>query len=134
MALTGELHFLLDAAGALIAYQEKDHSWAGALAFSNEAAARRFVDQSRLEAAEVAAIDTADHASVAGLINSLKRRPIRYLLLDLDYQTGQCLQVDFDGDRLGAIKDKQFIPHAGPTARSPSGEKPVAPSIPPRAG
>lgn len=107
-----ELHFLLDADGALIAYQEKAHSWAGALAFSDETAARRFVDQSRLAAAEVAAIDTADQASIAALISSLKRRPIRYLLLDLDYQTGRCRQVDFDGDRFGAIKDRQFIPPA----------------------
>ena len=110
MALAGELHFLLDAEGALIAYQEKDHSWAGALAFSNEDGARRFVNQSRLEAAEIAAIDTADQGSVAALINSLKRRPIRYLLLDLDYHTGQCWQVDFEGDCFGPIKDKQFTP------------------------
>jgi hypothetical protein len=108
MTLTGELHFLLDGEGALIAFQEKDHSWAGALAFSSEAAAHRFADQSRLEAAEIAAIDTADHASVAALIGALKRRPIRYLLLDLDYQSGQCRQVDFEGDSFGSITDRQF--------------------------
>jgi hypothetical protein len=110
MDLARELYFLLDASGALIAYQEKDHSWAGALGFSSEDAARRFVDQSRLEAAEVVAIDTADRGSVAALINSLKRRPIRYLLLDLDYSTGHCHQVDFEGDSFGAIRDKQFTP------------------------
>ena len=37
-----ELHFLLDAGGALIAFQEKDQSWAGALVFSSEELARKF--------------------------------------------------------------------------------------------
>ncbi|HTT77077.1 MAG TPA: hypothetical protein VMF50_14000 [Candidatus Binataceae bacterium] len=110
MALPRELHFLLDREGALIAFQEKDHSWAGALAFSSEDLARRLADQSRLEAAEIAVIDTGDHASVAALITTLKRRPIRYLLLDLDYQTGQCRQVDFEGDSFGAITSRQFTP------------------------
>jgi hypothetical protein len=108
MTLPNELHFLLDGEGAFIAFQEKDHSWAGALAFSSEAVARRFVQQSRLEAAEIAAIDSADHPSVAALIGALKRRPIRYLLLDLDYQTGKCCQVEFDSDHFGAITDRQF--------------------------
>jgi hypothetical protein len=118
MTLAGELHFLLDGDGALIAFQEKDHSWAGALAFSSEAAARRFADQSRLEAAEIAAIDTADQASVAALIGTLKRRPIRYLLLDLDYQNGQCRQVDFEGDSFGKITSRQFTaPAANPSVK-----------------
>ncbi|HEX4209128.1 MAG TPA: hypothetical protein VHY56_01945 [Candidatus Binataceae bacterium] len=108
MALARELHFLLDSDGALIAFQEKDHSWAGALAFSSDELARRFAAQSHLEAAEIAAIDSADQASVAALITTLKRRPIRYLLLDLDYQSGQCRQVDFEGDSFGAISDRQF--------------------------
>jgi hypothetical protein len=108
MALARELHFLLDREGALIAFQEKDHSWAGALAFSTEDAARRLAAQSNLEAAEIVALDTADHSSVAALIGTLKRRPIRYLLLDLDYQTGQCSQVDFEGDSFGAITSRQF--------------------------
>jgi hypothetical protein len=108
MALAGELHFLLDGEGALIAFQEKDHSWAGALAFSSEAAARRFANQSHLEAAEIAALDTADHGSIAALISSLKRRPIRYLLLDLDYQSGQCRQIDFEGDSFGAVTIRQL--------------------------
>jgi hypothetical protein len=119
MTLPGELLFLLDGDGALIAFQEKDHSWAGALAFSTEAAARRFADQSRLEAAEIAAIDTADHASVASLIGSLKRRPIRYLLLDLDYQSGQCHQVDFEGDSFGEITERQFAAPAADASIKP---------------
>ncbi|MGA2411178.1 MAG: hypothetical protein ABSG46_12420 [Candidatus Binataceae bacterium] len=109
MAIAPELYFLLDAEGALIAFQEKDHSWAGALAFSSEASARRFADQSRLDAAEVAGIDTADSATVAALIKTIKRRPIRYLLLDLDYQSGQCRQIDFDGDTFGAVTPRQFV-------------------------
>jgi hypothetical protein len=118
MTLAGELHFLLDGDGALIAFQEKDHSWAGALAFSSEAAARRFADQSRLEAAEIAAIDTNDRTSVAALIGTLKRRPIRYLLLDLDYQSGQCRQVDFEGDSFGRITSRQFTaPAANPSVK-----------------
>jgi hypothetical protein len=132
MGLTGELHFLLDAEGALIAYQEKDHSWAGALAFSDENAARRFVTQSRLEAAEVAAIDTADQASITALISSLKRRPIRYLLLDLNYQTGQCRQVDFDGDHFGTVKDRQFTPPTDHPSNSSDGQAATS-TIPPRA-
>ncbi len=104
-----ELYFLIDAAGALIAFQEKDESWAGALAFSSEERARGFVAQSRLEVAEVAAIATDDSASVAALIAAVKRRPIRYLLLDLDYRTGACRQVDFAGDGFGAMRERQFV-------------------------
>ncbi len=104
----GELHFLLDSEGAIIAYQEKDQSWAGALAFSSEESAREFARLSRLDAAEIAAVATDDRASIAALIAALKRRPIRYLLLDLDYHTGKCRQVDFDGDALGATRERQF--------------------------
>ncbi len=103
-----ELYFLLDSSGALIAFQEKDQSWAGALAFSSEERAHAFVKQSRLEAAEIAAIATSDRESVAALIASIKRRPIRYLLLDLDYRTGACQQVDFAGDGFGPIRERRF--------------------------
>ncbi|HJU28974.1 MAG TPA: hypothetical protein VJ718_07380 [Candidatus Binataceae bacterium] len=103
-----ELHFLLDAEGAIIAYQEKDQSWAGALAFSSEELARSFAALSRLDAAEVAAIAIDDRANVTALIAALKRRPIRYLLLDLDYHTGKCRQVDFEGDALGAVREREF--------------------------
>ncbi|MGH7878527.1 MAG: hypothetical protein ACREQD_03440, partial [Candidatus Binataceae bacterium] len=98
-----ELHFLIDAAGAIIAFQEKEQSWAGALAFSSEAAARHFIATSHLEVAEVAAIAADDRASVAGLIAAMKKRPIRYLLLDLDYASGACRQVEFDGTGFGAV-------------------------------
>lgn len=103
-----ELHFLLDASGAIIAFQEKDQSWAGALAFSSEENARRFVRQSRLEVAEIAAVAADDRASIAALIGAMKSRPIRYILLDLDYQSGKCRQVDFEGDDFGTVKERQF--------------------------
>ncbi len=106
-----ELYFLLDRDGSIIAFQEKDQSWAGALAFSNEDLARRFVATSRLEVAEVAAVALDDRASIAALITALKKRPIRYLLLDLDYATGACRQIDFADDGLGAVKARQFTAH-----------------------
>ena len=107
-----ELHFLLDASGAIIAYQEQDSSWAGALAFSTEELARSFLGASRLDAAEIVAIDPEDNANLRVLVASLKRRPIRYLLLDLDYRTGACRQIDFEGEGLGTIREHHFIvPH-----------------------
>lgn len=104
-----ELYFLLDADGAIVAYQEKEQSWAGALAFSSEDSARNFLRASHLEVAEIVAVDTEDHPNLRTLISTLKRRPIRYLLLDLDYHTGACRQVDFEGDGLGATRERQFV-------------------------
>jgi hypothetical protein len=103
-----ELYFLLDSDGAIVAYQEQDQSWAGALAFSSEQVARKFLKASRLEVAEIAAVNTADQAGLGRLIGALKRRPIRYLLLDLDHETGACQQVDFEGERLGAIRQRKL--------------------------
>ena len=103
-----ELNFLLDREGAIIAFQEKEQSWAGALVFSSEALARRFIAASRLEVAEVAAVASNDRESVAALIAAMKKRPIRYLLLDLDYHSGACRQVDFEGANLGAVTSRQF--------------------------
>ena len=103
-----ELHLLLDSAGALIVFQEKGATWAGVLAFSSEDKAREFCRVSNLDAAEVAALSTADPQAVAGLIASIKRRAIRNLLLDLDYKTGACTQIDFEGDSFGAITPRQF--------------------------
>jgi hypothetical protein len=103
-----ELNFLVDRAGAIIAFQEKDQSWAGALAFSSEDNARRFVATSHLEVAEIATIATDDRENVAALISALKKRPIRYLLLDLDYHTGTCHQVDFESESFGTSRPRQF--------------------------
>jgi hypothetical protein len=104
-----ELYFLLDADGAIVAYQEKEQSWAGALAFSNEHMARNFLRASRLEAAEIVAVNAQDRMNLRALITALKRRPIRYLLLDLDYHSGACRQVDFEGDGLGGVRERQFV-------------------------
>jgi len=104
-----ELYLLLDSDGAIVAYQEKEQSWAGALAFSSEELATNFLQASRLEAAEIVAIDTEDGSNLRALITALKRRPIRYLLLDLDYHSGACRQVDFEGDAVGAVRERQFV-------------------------
>jgi hypothetical protein len=104
-----ELFFLLDQDGAIIAYQELEQSWAGALAFSSEESARSFLRVSHVQAAEIVAVGTNDYPNLRTLIAALKRRPIRYLLLDLDYQTGSCRQVEFEGDELGATRERQFV-------------------------
>jgi hypothetical protein len=104
-----ELFFLLDADGAIIAYQELEQPWAGALAFSSEESARNFLRISHVEAAEIVAVGTNDHPNLRTLIAALKRRPIRYLLLDLDYQTGSCRQVEFEGDGLGSTRERHFV-------------------------
>ena len=107
-SISKELHLLLDSAGALIVFQEKGASWAGVLAFSSEDKARDFCRTSNLDAAEVAAISTTDAEAVATLIASIKRRAIRNVLLDLDYKTGACTQIDFDGGSFGAAVPRQF--------------------------
>ena len=107
-AIPRELHLLLDSAGALIVFQEKGATWAGVLAFSSEDKAREFCRTSNLDAAEVAAISTDDPQAVATLIASIKRRAIRNLLLDLDYASGKCLAIEFEGDALGIAHDYQL--------------------------
>src|SRR5215472_13713920 len=104
-----ELFFLLDRDGAIIAYQELEQPWAGALAFSSEELARNFLRVSHVEAAEIVSIGAKDHPDLRALIAALKRRPIRYLLLDLDYRTGSCRQVEFEGDGLGSTRERQFV-------------------------
>jgi hypothetical protein len=108
--LPAELHFLLDASGALIVFQQRDASWAGVLAFSSEERAREFLERSRLDARDIAAIATGDRAGIAQLIAMVKRRAVRNLLLDLDYATGKCMRVEFEGDGLGAAVAHQFSP------------------------
>jgi hypothetical protein len=103
-----ELHFLLDRQGAIIAFQEKEQSWAGALAFSSEERAREFIQSSNLEVAELATVEVANQATLAALITALKKRPIRYLLLDLDYRSGACRQIEFESDGLGRVIEHRF--------------------------
>ena len=109
-ANVNEIFFLLDGAGSLVVYQEKDTSWLGVLAFSSEANARAFVDASKLEVSDVVAIAADDATSIAGLIAQIKKRLVRNLLLDLDYVSGECTIVEFEGDRLGPTRSWQFEP------------------------
>lgn len=103
-----EIYFLLDGGGSLVVYQEKDTSWLGALAFSSEANARAFGEASKLEISDVVAISASDAASIAGLIAQVKKRLVRNLLLDLNYTSGECTIVEFEGDRLGPTRGWQF--------------------------
>ena len=106
-----ELHLLLDSSGALIVYQEEGTHWAGVLGFSSEERAARVRRASHLDAAETAAIDPADPAQVASLVNAVKQRAVRYLLLDLDWRSGECVQVEFEGNSFGASRERRFTPH-----------------------
>jgi hypothetical protein len=112
-----EFHFLLDSTGALIVFQESGSPWANVLAFSSEDRAREFIRQSRLEVAEIAALAAGDRGELAKLIRSLKPRAVRNLLLDLDYASGACRAVEFEGDALGAARDYRLNP--GAHARKP---------------
>ena len=112
-----EFHFLLDSTGALIVFQETGSSWANVLAFSTETRAREFIRQSKLEVAEIAAIAASDGGEMAKLIRSLKPRAVRNLLLDLDYASGDCRAVEFEGDALGIARDYRLSP--GAHARKP---------------
>ena len=105
-----EIFFLLDGAGSLVVYQEKDTSWLGVLAFSSESNARAFVEASKLEVSDVVAIGASDAESIAGLIAQVKKRMVRNLLLDLDYVSGECAIVEFEGDHFGATRKWQFKP------------------------
>jgi len=109
-----EIYFLLDGGGSLVVYQEKDTSWLGVLAFSSEAKAREFVDASKLEVSDVVALAASDAESIAGLVAQVKKRLVRNLLLDLNYTSGECTIVEFEGDRLGATREWRFEPrHKG---------------------
>jgi hypothetical protein len=107
-----EFHFLLDSTGALIVFQETGSPWANVLAFSTEDHAREFIRQSRLEVAEIAAIAASDRGELAKLIRSVKPRAVRNLLLDLDYASGVCRALEFEGDSLGAARDYRLNPGA----------------------
>jgi hypothetical protein len=105
-----EYYFLLDGAGSIVVYQEKDTSWLGVLAFSSNSKAQEFVDASKLEVSEIVAISASDVPSIAGLISQVKKRAVRNLLLNLDYQSGACTIIEFEGDRFGAARKWQFSP------------------------
>ncbi|MFZ0889374.1 MAG: hypothetical protein WA005_13050 [Candidatus Binataceae bacterium] len=105
-----EFHLLLDRDGRLIVYEEKDTAWAGLLAFSTEQWAREFANASKLEVGEIASLAADDRESIAALVREVKRRAVRFLLLDLDYRTGNCIQIEFEGESLGKSRQRQFTP------------------------
>jgi hypothetical protein len=109
--LPEELHLLLDDAGAIVAFQEQGAPWTGMLAFSSEDKARDFMRVSGLKASEIVTIDSTDDEAIAQLLRNVKRRAIRNMLLDLDYQTGRHVQVEFEGERLGEARERQFHHH-----------------------
>lgn len=102
---------MLDDAGAIVAFQEQGASWMGMLAFSSEDKAREFMRSSGLKASEIVTIDSTDSEAVAQLLRNVKRRAIRNMLLDLDYRTGRHIQVEFEGERLGKARERQFQHH-----------------------
>ncbi len=112
-APAGELFFLLDARGSFIVFQENESAWVGLLAFSSEERAHAFAASSHLEVSDIAALDPSDRQSLAALIDSVKKRAVRNLLLDLDYRTGACAVLEFEGSGLGPSRPWQFTPRAG---------------------
>jgi hypothetical protein len=106
----GDLYFLLDRTGALVAYRENVAPWAGVVAFTSEAAAERFHHDSASEGCEIAAVAAGDEASMRAIITQVKSRGIRHLLLDLDYRRGDCTRYEFEGDWFGPSKPHQFRP------------------------
>jgi hypothetical protein len=105
----GDLYFLLDRSGALVAYREHVAPWAAVVAFGSEAAAERFCRDSGGEA-EIVAVAAGDEPSLRSIINQVKSRGIRYLLLDLDYRRGACTRYEFEGDWFGPSRPYQFRP------------------------
>jgi hypothetical protein len=106
----GDLYFLLDRAGALVAYRENVAPWAGVVAFTSEAAAAKFCRDSASEGCEIAAVAAGDDPSLRAIIGQVKSRGIRYLLIDLDYRRGDCIRYEFEGDWFGPSKPHQFRP------------------------
>ena len=108
----GDLYFVLDGGGALVAYREKLAPWAGVVAFTSEAAAAQFCRESACQGCEIVAVTAGDEASLRAIINQVKGNAIRHLLLDLDYRRGGCTRYDFEGDWFGPSKPHQFRPAA----------------------
>ncbi len=108
----GDLYFLLDRNGALLAFREHVAPWAALVAFSSEEAARRFCADSGSDGCEIVTVAAGDTDSLRAIINQVKPRGIRYLLLDLDYRRGNCTRYEFEGDWFGASRPHQFRPES----------------------
>lgn len=104
------LYFVLDRNGAVVAYREHLAAWAGMVAFSTLAAAEAFIAASACQGCEVVELAMADNESLAALVQEVKPRGIRHLLLDLDYTRGECVQFDFVGQALGEGRPHRFSP------------------------
>ncbi len=102
------MYFLLGRDGSVVAFQQTGQSWAAVLAFSSQESARKFVRQSGIEAAEIAAISRDDRAAISELVKSVKQRAVRNVLLDLDYASGACNVIEFEGDGLGPAREHQI--------------------------
>jgi hypothetical protein len=109
-AIPSPLHLMLDRAGALIAFQESHASWLELPVFSSTERALQFMRASATEAAEIAEIDVNDPGAVRALVSSLKRRGIRHLLLDLDYRTGEYIEIDLEGEGFGRVRERRLEP------------------------
>ncbi len=105
----GDLYFLLDRNGAVVAYRETVAPWAAVVAFSSEQEAQRFCRDSGCEA-EIVAVAAGDEQSLRAMITQMKSGGIRYLLLDLDYRRGACTRYEFEGDWFGPSRPHQFRP------------------------
>jgi hypothetical protein len=64
----GDLYFVLDREGALVAYREKLAPWAGVVAFTSEEAAAQFCRDSACQGCEIAAVTAGDEASLRAII------------------------------------------------------------------
>jgi hypothetical protein len=106
----GDLYFLLDRNGALVAYREHVAPWASVVAFSSPDAAARFCQDSGGDGCEIVSVAAGDDASLRSIINQVKSRGIRYLLLDLDYRRGDCTRYEFEGEWFGPSRAHQFRP------------------------
>jgi|GEM_PF-2592256 hypothetical protein len=103
-----ELYFLLDRNGGLVAFRENLAPWAGLLAFSSDERARQFCRASGAQEAEIVAVATSDEASLSAIINQVKPKGIRYLLLDLNYADGSCVRYEFEHDGFGPCAPFRF--------------------------
>jgi hypothetical protein len=106
------LYFISDSGSGLIAFQETRSAWAGVLAFSDQSRAEKFRSERALKETEIVGIDTSDTDSIAALIAKVKKRSVRCLMIDLDYKTGCYSQVEFVGDRLGDVSQRQLVHEA----------------------
>ena len=106
------LYFISDSSSGLVAFQETRSAWAGVLAFSDVARAEQFRSERALKETEIVGIETSDTGSIAALIAKVKKRSVRCLMVDLDYKTGRYSQIEFVGDRLGDVSERQLVHEA----------------------